>query len=114
MKPFRLIAAALILLLFSNSVLAAACAGSCAASAVPVPASQAAHDPADHCHEDGASEKTQAALDHCSMAGCHVSNATFAPAASALLLMDFSHASLPLYHSRAVSADLAPPIKPPA
>lgn len=125
MKFTRIIALALILVLASSQALAAACSTSCLTSIIGAQAvsTEMADMAADHCHhqqpapnQHQSQHQDQHQDQHktCTMAGCHFSQTAPAGTLATYATPYFSNTTLPHFVPLALSADLSPPIKPPA
>jgi hypothetical protein len=117
MKFSRILALALILVLASSQALAAACSTSCLMSNIETQATSAemADMDSDHCHhQKPAQDQHQEQHKTCTMAGCHASQAAPLGLLATYTTPHFSNTTLPHFVPLAVSADLSPPIKPPA
>jgi hypothetical protein len=121
MKRFRIFTAVLMLLLAATPAMAAFCAIQCADYGAPVPASMHGMEAMADCHDHAAApdagpdQADQADQNHspCNMAGCHFSQQV--PLASPFTqLPDGVAIAIPRLDSQAFSADLSPPLKPPA
>ncbi|HZV99034.1 MAG TPA: hypothetical protein VFF74_08605 [Methylophilaceae bacterium] len=117
MKFTRIIALALILVLASSQALAAACSTSCLTSIIGAQAvsTEMADMDADPCHhQQPAPNQHQDQHKTCTMAGCHFSQTAPAGLLATYGTPYFSNTTLPHFVPLALSADLSPPIKPPA
>jgi hypothetical protein len=115
MKFSRILALALILVLASSQALAAACSTSCQMSNIGIQATSVEIADSDHCHhQKPAQDQHQEQHKTCAMAGCHVSQAAPLGLLATYSTPHFSNTTLPHFVPLAVSADLSPPIKPPA
>ncbi len=121
MKRFRIFTAVLMLLLAATPAMAAVCAIQCADYGAPAPASMHGMEAMADCHDHAAApaanpdQADQADQNHspCNMAGCHFSQQV--PLASPFTnLPDGVAVAIPRLDSQAFSADLSPPLKPPA
>lgn len=115
MRLERILAAILIMVLSIAPALAANCASACH-HGKPVMAEMSAMDSMTDCQpaHQPTPENKHTQHDHCSKAGCHASAAAaFLPAASQLFF-DPPGSAHPGLVAAAISADLSPPIKPPA
>jgi len=120
MKFSRLVAVFLILVLTTSQALAAVCSASCLISSVE-PYTQldaalggelAANE---HCqHNSDSSDQHHPKKTACSIAGCHLAQTATFPSDSQQFLFRTPVTDFPRFISTAVSADLPPPIKPPA
>ncbi len=121
MKFPRVLAIALILVMVSGQAFAAACATACSMSDIQASTSKAMQ------HMEGMSAKDcQHSMpskdDHrsshqatgCNMAGCHLTQVATIERTTAQQVYAISGTVLALRNPIAVSADLPPPIKPPA
>ncbi|HEX5538265.1 MAG TPA: hypothetical protein VFX01_00625 [Methylophilaceae bacterium] len=124
MKLARLLAIVLILVLSSSPAMAAMCAAKCAGgalmSALHEPDSAAGNTATAHCehmqdaHDKSTQHQQHAAHKSCSMAGCHFSVAVPLLPPAQFAAVQFDNSALPYFGPFAVSAELPPPIKPPA
>ena len=121
-----MIAVVLILVMTSAPALASVCAMSCAAGeAMATSASVDKHDFAmvsDHCRQmavEASKNKSghhaqAAAHKSCAMMGCNFSQAAPLTALAQVSILDFVSAPVWDFNPPAFSAELSPPIKPPA
>lgn len=110
MKLTRLLAFALMLLIATTPAVAAVCALQCAGEEV-----QAAMMDMPGCHEhEQNTDQSDQQHKHCNMAGCHFSPVALPDMKSQHDFLFPAESSFLRYHPSAFSAELAPPIKPPA
>ena len=119
MKHMRIIAIFLIMTLAASPALAVACGISCVSTKSVMAAEKTSDMSAmTNCHEGSMNKKeTQSTTEHksCTMgAGCHFSQVTPIDSSSHHTLIESATVSFPELASSAKSADLSPPLKPPA
>jgi hypothetical protein len=117
MKFVRAISVILILMLATGPALAAACSASCLAAEMQAQMSTDAAGMAgmDHCqHQKSSQNQQQTKHGHCSMIGCQSVSAAQMGEDTSLVAPEFASTALPKFTSFGVSAELPPPIKPPA
>lgn len=121
MKFTRLVITLLILTLASGPTFASLCATTCASHTTEV---NAANDQADmsgmssgHCHES--EPKSNQDQKHsgdmgCVMAGCHFAQTVLPGDLIKTVIADFTDVTPIYFNPLGISADLSPPLKPPA
>jgi hypothetical protein len=116
MKFRPIIALFLMLVLTTSQALAAACFASCIESGDEHTQMIAPGDNNlnEHCQHDSQSSDEQHSKDACSMVGCHLAQTPTFATESQQFLFKTASTDFPRFISTAVSADLPPPIKPPA
>jgi hypothetical protein len=116
MKLSHTIAVFLMLVLTTSQALASACYASCIKNGDQHSQMEAIgnNNSDEHCQHDSKDSDEQHSIDACSMVGCHLAQTpTFATESQQFFFKKTSIDFL-RFTSIAVSADLPPPIKPPA
>lgn len=121
MKFIRIIAALLIMVMATTPAMAAVCAIQCAdmgagMAAADVMMNKVMMDMPD-CHEHSSApdtDKTSHNYKSCNMAGCHIVQMTPLLDRDKPIFAVATDTAFPRADSQAISADLSPPIKPPA
>lgn len=118
MKFSRLVAAVLIFVLTASQAMAAVCSASCLMGEQYTQLNAALDGDSaasEHCQHDGDSrDQHHPKKTACSIAGCHLAQTATFPSDSQQFLFRTPVTDFPRFISTAVSADLPPPIKPPA
>lgn len=121
MKFIRIIAALLIMVMATTPAMAAVCAIQCADMGADMAAAKVMMDKAmmdmPDCHEHSPVPDTdQASHNHksCNMAGCHIVQVTPLLDRDKPVFAVVTDTAFQQADSQAISADLSPPIKPPA
>lgn len=117
LRYIRSISVILILAIAISPAFAANCVASCATKSIMTAVNTEDMSSMPNCHKAMEKEKSKLNIEHksCSMgAGCNFSQATPIDLSSKFVFIDLTSISFPRFNSSEKSADLSPPIKPPA
>lgn len=116
-RYIRSIAVILIIAIATSPAFAANCVASCATKSIMTAVNTDDMSSMPNCHKAMKQEKSKLNIEHksCSMgAGCNFSQATPIDLSSKFVFIGLTTTTFPIFNSSEKSADLSPPIKPPA